>query len=243
MSNFAPSSLRNCSNGRRLPETSLPFGNKRTALEISEGGFIPARSFRRARRLRWSCCDGHAAIHGKGANGFAAVFGHVAVAACNAGFSDDSENEILSGDTPGALAMDENVERLGRDLNEALRCEDMLDFTGADAKASVPKAPCVEVWLFAADKGLAGLRDAQLRADDVHRCLILAVHVEEANAGFAAVFSQSASNWSLASLSRMGSVAVGGGDGMVHHRESEIGAADLAAFGAETGKSLGRGAS
>jgi len=29
---------------------------------------------------------------------------------------------------------------------------------------------------------------------------------------------------------------------MVHHRESEIGAADLAAFGAETGKGLGRGA-
>ena len=29
---------------------------------------------------------------------------------------------------------------------------------------------------------------------------------------------------------------------MVHHREREIGAADLAAFGAESGKGLGRGA-
>jgi hypothetical protein len=29
---------------------------------------------------------------------------------------------------------------------------------------------------------------------------------------------------------------------MVHHRESEIGAADLAAFGTKTGEGLGRGA-
>ena len=42
----------------------------------------------------------------------------------------------------------------------------------------------------AADKGLAGLRDAEFWADDVHDTLILAVHVEEANAGFAAVFLQ-----------------------------------------------------
>jgi len=55
-------------------------------------------------------------------------------------------------------------------------------------KASVPNAPCVEVWLSPQNDCLPGLRDAEFRADDVHDALILAVHVEETDAGFAAVF-------------------------------------------------------
>jgi len=93
----------------------------------------------------------------------------------------------------------------------------------------------------ATDKGLAGLGDAELGADDVHDALILAVHVEEANAGLAAVLLEGI-KLELGIVIEDGQRAVGGGDGMVHHRESEIWAADLAAFGAKTGKSLGRGA-
>jgi len=57
----------------------------------------------------------------------------------------------------------------------------------------------------AANNGLAGLSDAEFRANDVHDALILAVHVEEADAGFAAVFLKGF-KLKLASLSRMGSV-------------------------------------
>ena len=39
-----------------------------------------------------------------------------------------------------------------------------------------------------------------------------------------------------------GERAVGGGDGMIHDGEGEVGAADLTAFGFEAGKGLGRGA-
>ena len=37
------------------------------------------------------------------------------------------------------------------------------------------------------NNGLAGLGNAQFRTDNVHNALVLAMHVEEANTGFAAV--------------------------------------------------------
>src|SRR5467141_4012586 len=94
--------------------------NKWPAFEISEGGFIRRDHAGARAAFDGHVADGHAAIHGKRANGFAAVFGDVAVAARNAGFSDDGENEVLGSDTPGALAMDENVKRLRARLNKTL---------------------------------------------------------------------------------------------------------------------------
>jgi len=79
------------------------FRNKRPAFEISEGGFIRRDHSGTRAAFDGHVADGHAAIHGKGANGFAAVFGDVAVAACNAGFSDDGKNEVLCGDALGRL--------------------------------------------------------------------------------------------------------------------------------------------
>ena len=107
--------------------------------------------------------------------------------------------------------------------------------------ASVPKAPCVEVWLSPQTMVWPGLRDAEFRADDVHDALILAVHVKQANAGFAAVFLQRI-KLELGVVVENRQRAVGGGDGMIHHRESEVGPADLAPFGAKPREGLGRSA-
>src|SRR5882724_12654046 len=117
----------------------------------------------------------------------------------------------------------------------------MLDFAGADAESQGTERAVRRSVAVTANNRLAGLRDAELRADDVHDALVLAVHVEEANAGFAAVFFEGV-ELELGVVIEDGQSAVGGGDGMVHHGEGEIGAADLAAFGAETGEGLGRGA-
>ena len=76
-------------------------------------------------------------------------------------------------------------------------------------------------------------------ADDVHDALILAVHVEQAHAGFAAIFFERV-KLQLRILIEDRQSAVGGGNGMVHHRESQIGAADFAAFGTQARKSLRR---
>ena len=93
-------------------------------------------------------------------------------------------------------------------------------------KASAPNAPCVEVWLSPQTMVMPGLRDAQLRADDVDDALIFAVHVEEAHADFAAIFLERV-ELQLGVLVENGERAIGGGNGMVHHRESEIGTANL----------------
>src|SRR5438045_761571 len=69
--------------------------NKRAAFEISEGGFV-RRDHTGARPAFDShVADGHAAVHRKGADGFAPVFGDVTVAAANADFPDDGKNQVL----------------------------------------------------------------------------------------------------------------------------------------------------
>src|SRR5260370_28748541 len=137
--------------------------------------------------------------------------------------------------------MNENVQGFRARLNETLCCEDVLDFAGADTERQRAERAVSGRVAVAANKGLPGLRDTQLRSNDVYDALILAVHVKEADAGFAAVFLQSF-KLELGIVIEYGQRAVGGGNGMVHHRESEIGAANFAAFRAETGEGLGRGA-
>ena len=56
--------------------------------------------------------------------------------------------------------------------------------------ASAPKAPCVEVWLIAADDRGAGQRQALLGADDVHDALAVIVLAEIFDAEFLGVLSQ-----------------------------------------------------
>src|SRR6266851_452255 len=235
MSNFAPSSLRNCFLKR------FAARDERPAFEIREGGFIRRDHAGARAAFDGHVADGHAPVHGKGANGFAAVFGDVAVAAGDARFPDDGKNQVLCRNASGAFSMHQNVERLGARLNETLRRKHMLDFAGADAKSQRAERAVGGGMTVAANKGLAGLGDAEFRADDVHDALVLAVHVEEADAGFTAIFLEGIElQFGVVVENRQR--AVGGRDGMVHHRESEIGAANLAAFRAETGEGLGRGA-
>src|ERR1700674_3614262 len=213
--------------------------NKRTAFEISERSFVRRDHSGARAAFNGHVADGHASVHGKGTNGFAAVLRDVAITASDARFSDDGENKVLGGDAPGSFAVDKNVERLGARLDETLCCKNMLDLAGANAESQRAEGAVGGGVAITADEGLAGLGDAQLGADDVHDALILAVHVEKANAGFAAVLFEGI-ELELGVVIEDGQSAVGGGDGVVHHRESEIGAADLATFGAETGEGLGR---
>jgi len=115
----------------------------------------------------------------------------------------------------------------------------VLDFAGADAESQRAESAVRGSVAVAADDGLAGLSDAELRADDVHDALMLAVHVEEADAGFAAVLFEGIELGFGIGVDD-GESAIGGGDRVVHYGESEVGTADFAAFGAEAGESLGR---
>ncbi len=122
-------------------------------------------------------------------------------------------------------------------MREALRGQHVLDFAGADAERERAERAVRGSVAIAADDSLPGLRDAQLRSDYVHDALLLAVHVKETHAGFAAIFLERLKLQACVGVDD-GQRAVGGGDGVVHHREGEIGAADFASFGTQAGEGL-----
>src|SRR5579884_1104492 len=219
----------------------LAAGNEGAALEIGEGGFVGRDHAGAGAAFDGHVANGHAAVHGKFADGLAAVFRHVAGAAANSDLADDGEDDVFRGDALRPLAVNEDVQRLRLRLQEALGGENVLDFAGAYAEGERAERAMRGGVAVAADDGLAGLRNAELRADDVHDALILAVHVEEADTGFAAVLLEGM-ELGFGVLVENGQGAVGGGDGVVHDRKGEIGPADFAAFHPQPGERLGRGA-
>src|SRR6267143_1810032 len=219
----------------------LPSRNKWAAVEISEGSFI-GRDHARARPpFNGHVADGHAAVHRKRANRFATILRDVARTAANPDLSDDGKNDVLGGDALGTFAVHENVESFRARLYEALRCEHVFDFASADPKSESAEGTVSGSMTVAAHDRLARLREAEFRTDDVHDALVLAVHVKEAYSGLAAIFFEGVELQARVRV-KDGQSAVGRRNRMVHHRESEIRAADLAAFGSESRKSLGRGA-
>ncbi len=113
----------------------------------------------------------------------------------------------------------------------------MLDFAGPNAESQRAKRAVRGSVAVAADDGLSRLRDTQLRPDDMYDALLLAVHIKEADAGFAAIFVEGLKLQARVGVDD-GQSAIGGGDRVVHHREGEIGAADFASLGAQAGESL-----
>jgi hypothetical protein len=117
----------------------------------------------------------------------------------------------------------------------------MLDFAGANTERQRPEGPVGGSVAVAANDGLPRLRNAQLGPDDVHDALMLAVHVKKPHTGFTAIFLE---RLKLQACVRVddGESAVGRRDGVVHHREGEIRAADFASLSSEAGERLRRSA-
>src|SRR5258708_40190332 len=98
----------------------------------------------------------------------------------------------------------------------------MLDFAGPNAESQRAKRAVRGGVAVAADDGLPRLRDTQLRPDDMYDALLLAVHVKQADAGFAAIFVErlklqaggGGGVWARAG-------AGGGGGGPIPHGVSE----------------------
>ena len=134
----------------------------------------------------------------------AGIFKNVAVAAGDADFSDDGEDDVLRGDAAVQFALDFDARGFRAELREALRGEHVLNFAGADAESERAQGAVRGSVAVAADNGEARLRDAEFRADDVHDALIAAVHVKEAHAGFAAIFGRGRRIAPAASASTMG---------------------------------------
>ena len=122
------------------------------------------------------------------ANGFAGVFDHVAGAAADADFADDGENDVFGGDAvAGACPARRSAWFWISICERHLRGQHVFHFAGADAESQRAERAVRGGVAIAADDGVAGLRDAQLGADDMNDALICAVHVEQVDAEFFAV--------------------------------------------------------
>ena len=76
------------------------------------------------------------------------------------------------------------------ELLQALRGQHVLDLARADAKGQRAKRTVRGSVAVAADDRTARLSDPEFRTDHVHDALVLAVHVEQVDAGFFAVLRQ-----------------------------------------------------
>ena len=165
----------------------------------------------------------------------------MAVAASDSDFADHGEDDVFGGDAGGKFSVEYDVSRFGASLLEALRGEHVLDFAGADAEGERAEGAVSGSVAIAADDGEAGLRDAEFGSDDVDDALIAAVHVEEADAAFEAILGEGFELRGSVGIDD-GQVAFFGGDGVIHHREGEIGAANFAPVGAQAREGLRRSA-
>ncbi len=152
-------------------------------------------------------------------------------------FADDGEDDVLGRDAARALAGDVDFHRLGFELRQTLRREHVFDFAGADAEGERAHGAVRRGVAVAADNRAARLGDAEFRADDVHDALIAAAHVEQVDAKFLAIARQRVELRGGVGIGH-GDVAVFRRDGVVHHREGQIGAAHFAARGLDAGKRL-----
>ena len=131
----------------------------------------------------------------------------------------------------------DDVHRLGFVLLHALRGQHVFDFARADAESQSAERAVRRGVAVAANDCLPGLRETQFRADHVHDALVVAEHVEQRDAGFAATAFQGVK---LPARGRIQNrqIAVLGRDRMVHDGEGQVGPAHFAAGGLQSRKRL-----
>ena len=104
--------------------------------------------------------------------------------------ADQVQDQVLGRDAAGQLAVDPQLERLGPILQQRLRGQHVLDFAGADAEGHRAHGAVRGGVAVAADDRHAGLRQAQLRADDVDDPLLRVVQIVEPDAKLLAVVAE-----------------------------------------------------
>jgi len=199
----------------------------RPAGEVLEGDLVRGDHAGARAGLDRHVAHRHALIHRQGLDGGAPVLDDVSGAPVHPDLADDGEDQVLGGDPLGAPAADVDGERLRLLLQQALGGEHVADLGGADAEGERADRPVGARMAVAADDGLPGLAQAELRADDVHDAALRMVHRQELDAELGAVVFQ------LRHLARRGverngraaeHLGAAGRGRMVHGGERAVGA-------------------
>src|SRR6185437_5718424 len=112
--------------------------------------------------------DRHALVHVERGYGLPAVLDDVSGAPRDADPADDREDQVLCGHSRRKLAADVDRQRPRLSLQQTLGGEYVTDFSRADAECQRAERSMRARVAVAADHGLAGLGEAELRPDDVH---------------------------------------------------------------------------
>ena len=229
--------------GAPLGDGRVPRGTLRgvaAASDVLERGVVRGDQTGARAALDAHVADRHPLFHVQGADRLAAVLEHVTGAAADADPGDQGEDDVLRTDAGVEAAVDAHLVGLRLALEQRLGREDHLDLAGPDPERERPERPVGRRVGVAADDGHAGLRQAELRADDVDDALGVAAEGMDRDAEVRAVGLE------LLDLGRRlhvdhreaarrgGGAVVRGGDGLVR-------ATHLRAPVAEPGEGLGAG--
>src|ERR1700685_2743852 len=100
---------------------------------------------------------------------------------------DDRENQILGGHGAAQRAIDRDRECLRTALQQTLRGNNMALYGRADAESECADRPMGAGVAVAADQRVTGLRQTELRADDVHDAALIASEAEQLDPELGAV--------------------------------------------------------
>ena len=229
--------------GLPVRDRGVPVGALRRlglALDVVEGRLVGGDEPGLGAPLDRHVAHGHPALHGELLDGLAAVLHDVALAATGAGVGDEGEHHVLGGHALGQAAVDRDGHRLRAGLGQGLGGQDVLDLGGADAEGDRAEGAVRGGVRVAAHNRHAGLRQAELRADDVHDALLDVAERVQAHAEVGAVLPQ---GLDLGAAHRVGDrlVPVDRGDVVVLGGQRQVGAADRAVGEAQAVEGLRRG--
>src|SRR5947209_6803070 len=93
--------------------------------------------------------------------------------------TDNSESEVLRGDTGGQRTFYANIHRLGLLLQETLCRQHMLDLAGTDTDSKYAQSTMRGGMRVTTDKRHPGQGKAQLGSNDMHNTLLWSLHIKE----------------------------------------------------------------
>jgi len=158
-------------------------------------------------------------------------------------FSDDGEDDVLRGDPPwGACRSPRCAAFFERLCTRALRCQHVLDFAGADCRR--PACRTRRGWRCGCRRRRWSARAGVMPSSGPMICTMpwFLLCMSKRRTPVSRQLRSRASNWSLASVSRIGQQAIGRRNRVIHHCKGQIGAADFAALGFQAGECLRRSA-
>src|SRR5665213_2621910 len=174
-------------------ERTLPAGaawRSGASLEVRKRGLVRGDHAGARAGLDRHVAHGHALFHRQCANHRAAVFEYMAGTAGNPDPADDRQDQVLSRDRAAQCALDVERKGLRPPLQQALGREHVSDFGRTDAEGEGAEGPVRTGVAVAADQSLAGLREPELRTNDVNDAALAASEAEQLDAELSAVALQ-----------------------------------------------------